>query len=661
MRIFREASWFGIFSATVAFILPFVFSRSLFYGAINGKYFFLLGTVSLVGLWGSYLLIKNRLNLAYVSPRTRPLLWSAGLFLIIHYLSAFVGVYPAGSFFSDIIRSTGVFFLTYIAFFAVLLGVLLTRRDWSLVRRSVALSAALFSVLSLLGVAGLGLTGRFLSINLEIQGLTIANTTFTGVYLLLAFILAIIELVKTEKGSLARKVIAGLAVLIILDPVFVNWHNLASPLGEARASAVTLILFLLYLGAIYLIKKFAGSIKSRLLPALPIVFGLAVVIAVGLLFTPGSFVQRAYEREATAARLIVWETGWQAIQDKPLLGWGPENFRFAFAQHFNNDLYLSENIGETWFDRAHNIVIDTLTTTGVLGLVSYLILVGAFILVIIRARRAETIGETEMYVWLAVPIVHFLQLQTGFDTVVTYGLLAFFLGYGLWLEKEDEGDTPPAVVGPLGNKLTAGVLLILIFVGSYYLIWDEYRDQRAVLNVFTSNNEVVRANYINQALANEISFEQYRLLFNSLTKGLFENINNLEPAERGNFTRAIAGQLEIYDPYFADYLERVPNDYRIRMNYVYLLLLKTAFGDNRAEEAKALIAGSYELSPDNPLTYTLASLAELYSGNLPGAREKLAEGKALNPEIDFTKGVEVYLDEQAANFPNISILRLENL
>jgi len=108
-------------------------------------------------------------------------------------------------------------------------------------------------------------------------------------------------------------------------------------------------------------------------------------------------------------------------------------------------------------------------------------------------------------------------------------------------------------------------------------------------------------------------------------------------------------------------LERVPDDYRIRMNYAYLLLLKTAFGDNRVEEAKALIARSYELSPANPTTYVLGSLAELYSGNLPSARERLAEGQALNPELDFTKGVEVYLDEQAANFPNISILRLENL
>ena len=218
-----------------------------------------------------------------------------------------------------------------------------------------------------------------------------------------------------------------------------------------------------------------------------------------------------------------------------------------------------------------------------------------------------------------------------------------------------------AFIGPLGNKLAAGVLLILILVGGYYLIIDEYRGQRSTLKVVTTTSEVNRVNYIGQALSDEISFEQYRLLFNSLTKGLFENINNLEPAERENFTQAIAGQLEIYDPYFADYLERVPNDYRIRMNYAYLLLLKTAFGDNRAEEAKSLIAGSYKLSPDNPLTYALASLAELYSGNLPAAREKLAEGKALNPEIDFTKGVEAYLDEQAANFPNISILRLENL
>lgn len=661
MQMFKQASWFGILSAVVAFVLPFVFSRSLFYGAINGKYFFLLGAISIAGLWGSYLLFKNRLNLGYVSPQQAPLLWATGVFLIIQYLATFTGAYPAGSLFSDIIRSTGVFFLTYIAFFAVILSTLLTRRDWSLIRWSVALSAGLFSALSLIGVAGLGFTGRFLSINFEIQGLTIANTTFAGVYLLLAFILAIIELIKTKRGTLARKVLIALAVVIVLDPVFINWHNLASPLGEARASVATLILFLFYLVALYLVKKFAGVTKRRLLPVLPIAFGLAVVIAVGFLFTPNSFVQEKYIEVSSAARIISWESGWEGFKDRPILGWGPENFRFAFAQNFDNRLHLSENIGETWFDRAHNIVIDTLTTTGVLGLVSYLILIGAFILVIIRARRAEVISETESYIWYAVPIVHFLQLQTGFDTVATYGLLAFFLGYGLWLEKESGNESSLPLATDSINKIVAGILVILILAGGYYLIWEEYRGQRATLKVFTAANEVNRVNYIGQALGDEVSFEQYRLLFNSLTKGLFENINDLAPSERGNFTRAIASQLEIYDPYFADYLERVPNDYRMRMNYAYLLLLKTAFGDNRAEEAKMLIAESYELSPNNPLTYVLASLAELYSGNLPGAREKLAEGKALNPEIDFTKGVETYLEKQMTNFPNISILRLENL
>lgn len=663
MQTFKQASWLGIFSAVVVFILPFVFSRSLFYGGINGKYFFLLGAVSIVGLGVSYLLLNNRLNLSYVSPRQVSLLWTTGIFLIVQYLATFAGVYSTGSLLSDIVRSTGVFFITYLGFLAIVLATLLKAEDWPLIRRSVAVGAALFSFLSLLGVAGLGLTGRFLNINLEIQGLTIANTTFAGIYLLLAFMLTVVEILKTEKGSLVRKILIGLAVLIVLDPVFVNWHNLPSFIGEARASVATLTVFLVYLLALYLMKRFGGERGRKLLPILPIGLAVAVVIAVGLLFTPGSFVQQAYQKEATAARLIVWQTGWQAFQDQPILGWGPENFRFAFAKHFNNDLYLSENIGETWFDRAHNIVIDTLVSTGILGLLAYLILIGAFVRTIIRARRVGLVGEGESYVWYAVPTLHFLQLQTGFDTVATYGLLTLFLGYGLWLEREvasNEGLRERAL-NPVVNKVTAGILVILILTGGYYLILDEYRSQQAVLNVFTAGNEAARADYIDQALADETSFEQYRLLFNSLTKGLFENINNLSPAEREGLARSVAGQLEIYDPYFADYLDRVPNDYRMRMNYAYLLLLKTAFGDNRTEEAKALIAESYELSPANLLTPVMDSLAELYSGNLVGAREKLAKAKALNPEVEFTKGIENYINVQATNYPRIGLLRLENL
>ena len=72
------------------------------------------------------------------------------------------------------------------------------------------------------------------------------------------------------------------------------------------------------------------------------------------------------------ARYIVWKMAWNGFLERPILGWGLENFNVTFGKHFDSKLYLREYGGEIWFDRAHNIVLDTLINSGIVGLISYL-------------------------------------------------------------------------------------------------------------------------------------------------------------------------------------------------------------------------------------------------------------------------------------------------
>ena len=53
------------------------------------------------------------------------------------------------------------------------------------------------------------------------------------------------------------------------------------------------------------------------------------------------------------------------FKERPIFGWGPENFSIALEKH-----YLPQF--EVWYDRAHNVFFDYLTQTGILGLLSYL-------------------------------------------------------------------------------------------------------------------------------------------------------------------------------------------------------------------------------------------------------------------------------------------------
>lgn len=664
MNDHTKISVYGIGIAIFLFMLPFVTSRHLFYGEVNAKYFYIVGVLSVALLFFCYSLFTCQRIFIF---RGRWLVWSILLFLGVLYLTSFLGVYPERSFLSDLTRGTGVFFITYIALFSLCLSELLRNRDWSIVRWAVAVSATLVSFSTILGAEGLHLAGRFFTVNLSISGATFGNSTFAGTYLLFAFALTLIELFKTDARR--NKLILGFLLLLqFLSPVLFNikillgkvaLSSLANPfvfLGSARASSAALFAIILFILGVILIRRFISK-----KPALNLVWAGLWIFAIGvslfLLFTPGSAVQERYIQESTAARIVVWDSAWEAFKVRPLLGWGPENFRIAFEHHFDNRLYESANLGEVWFDRAHNIFLDALVSIGIIGFVAGVLAILAFIWIVIHATRRGLISVLEGNVLGALMVAHILQLQTGFNTTATYVILGLVFAYALWLEKKmiDQQTTFAWT-----QKMGAVGLGLLVVIASYSLFFSQYVRQNALYRIFVTPQYNEQVAYIHKAMTQQSDIEALRIAFASLTKGLFTEVRDQKG--RGGSVELILEQVALYGDYWKAYVEAHPGDYRGRMNYAYNLLLQTTFGHGQhLEEAKAIIADSYQYSPENPLTYVLDGVAELYSGNLAAAREKIEEAVAVNPEAEFSQRILAYLERQEASFPEITILQLSNL
>jgi O-antigen ligase len=81
-------------------------------------------------------------------------------------------------------------------------------------------------------------------------------------------------------------------------------------------------------------------------------------------------------------RLIMWEAGARATAERPLLGWGPGRFRPATQERVTAEFTRLEGPDKLYFD-AHNLVVETLTATGVPGL---LLALGFAFCAIRRAR-----------------------------------------------------------------------------------------------------------------------------------------------------------------------------------------------------------------------------------------------------------------------------------
>lgn len=160
--------------------------------------------------------------------------------------------------------------------------------------------------------------------------------------------------------------IAGLIVLVlgIYLPAFfskekMNTQSLKKPL---------LIIFAIFL----IINLFFGSTltrfkliteKATLTPQTPTAMGVTQLESGGT--------------ESGSIRLIVWEGALDIWKAHPFLGSGVETFAYAYYNHRP----VAHNLVSEWdflYNKAHNEYLNYLATTGILGLGTYLLMVGVF-------------------------------------------------------------------------------------------------------------------------------------------------------------------------------------------------------------------------------------------------------------------------------------------
>lgn len=659
ITIMKKISAVGICTAVFFGMLPFVYTSRLFHGSENAKFFAMIGVVTLLGLYFAIQLFREKVQ---ISVKGRWLLLSTFGVFVAYYISSFVGVLPEHSFFSDIQRSTGVFYVSYIFLGACILSELLSRNDWVLIRRAIAFSVAVYSLLLWFGPEGFGTTGTFFSINFETSALTLGNTTYAGVYVLLAVAITLIELLQVSYRSRLWWALLGTIAVTLTSPLMFSLNkvfSLGSPVtwvGEARASSVSaFILLLSTLGALWLYRK--TSMRAVVVWTVGWVVIMAVPLA--LLFLPGSAVQDIYSRESTPARIIVWESSYAAIAERPFFGWGPENFRFAHERYFDYGRIVEAGVGELWFDRAHNFFIDTLVSVGIVGLLMIGVGIAFVVRVAIHTYRKEEIYFAEGYVLAILPFIHILQLQTGFDTVASFALLGVIGGYLLWLEKQT---TQGEIVSGLWQKVGAGILVGTLFIGGWFVFVREFQSQQALIATFRPKTAEQQKESLQQVVNGPLDFEILRVSSASLIKGVIEQLSGSDTANAQVIMSRGVEQMVIYEGAYEKYLKQAPNDYRAHINYVYLLMMESVLGgENKLEQAKEILVTAYTLAPQSPTTYVVDAVAHLYSGDIEKAQAIITEARVRYPEAEFIVETERRIKEQVETFPTVSLIPLSNL
>lgn len=366
-------------------------------------------------------------------------------------LSSFTGVDFNLSFWGDIERMLGVFpLLHFLAFYLIIITVFRDWRDWrNLLMVSVA-AAVVETFYVLFGERNYG---------------TFGNTSYVSGYMIFNIYFALILFFRQKNWLLRAFYVIGIILM------FLALQN-ASTRGAYIGFGLSIVL-LFFMVALFSKRKVIrfGSIGLAALFVLAVV--LVYMNADSAVVKSSGLLRRITEINTQAAtfqtRLISWGTAWKDFPNHPVLGTGYGNFAITFDKFFDPKFY-DYTRGETYFDHAHNNLVDIATTTGAVGLITYLFVFGAVVYYLITGLRRGKVPQLEFILLVSLLAAYFIQNIVLFDSFVTYLSLMVTFGLVYWLnhpEKPTEQDEPFSN-REFSSLLIAGALMLfLIFQYNY--------------------------------------------------------------------------------------------------------------------------------------------------------------------------------------------------
>jgi tetratricopeptide (TPR) repeat protein len=127
-------------------------------------------------------------------------------------------------------------------------------------------------------------------------------------------------------------------------------------------------------------------------------------------------------------RVMAWGVAIDAWKEKPLLGWGPNNFYYAFNKYYRPE-FLRYGWGETWFDNAHNIIMNTLATQGIFGLMVYVAVFAVGIWSLTIAYKKQRVPMHVMVFGIGFLVAHLIHNIFVFENPTSYLYFSLFLAF----------------------------------------------------------------------------------------------------------------------------------------------------------------------------------------------------------------------------------------
>lgn len=398
-------------------------------------------------------------------------------YFIAILISCFSGVDFNLSFWGDAERMLGLFHLAhFFIFYLIIITAFRSWRDWQVLFLS---SVAVATVVSLIGLFGADPYS------------TIGNTAYVSGYLIFGIYFVFLLFFRSENKGMRCLYLLPLFIMLM------EFKNMRTS-GAIIALGVSILLLFLLLGLSHANKKVrVGSLISFLVAVVAI---LVVFSQSDAAWFQNSFLRNLTSQKATfQTRLISWRGAVKDFHNHPVIGVGFGNYAIIFDKMFDSKFY-NYATGDTYFDRAHNNLIDIASTTGLVGLITYLsiFLAAAYYLwneFKLNGKRTGSdpsgLNNIEIIILTSLLAAYFIQNLAIFDSFTTLMGLTITLGFIYWLnfrrnnEKTSERQPRFVIKSDSGELICLIIFLLATFIFTNYYNIKTFKMFQGSIDAYT--------------------------------------------------------------------------------------------------------------------------------------------------------------------------------
>jgi O-antigen ligase/tetratricopeptide (TPR) repeat protein len=662
-KILRYITLVGLF--IIPFI-PLLVANTLFFPFITGKNFGFRIIVEIVFAAWVILAVTDKA----FRPKLNMLMYAFMAFVAIIGIADIVGVAPFKSFWSNYERMEGWVTLAHLfAYFIVLGTVLAKEKLWDAFWQTTLGVNAVIMLYSVLQIKGL------LTIN---QGgvrvdATFGNATYLAIYTVFSIFIAGLFLLRRsdsyqnfKNGFLYLGFNVGFFFLMLpnlsvsaLDksasaPVylwaFIGWIGvnlalyLTSFLKQEKVMYGLLVVFNLFVlyytatrGAI--LGLIGGVFVSGLLIAIfernnklmrRVAIGMiATTVAIVAIFMAvrntefvrnspvlGRFASISMTERTTLSRFKLWNMAIDGFKERPVLGWGQENFNYVFNEYFNPELYNQEQ----WFDRTHNVIFDWLIAGGILGLAAYLAVFGGTVYYIWKAKGDESFTIAEKSLLTGLLAGYFIHNLFVFDNLTSY---LMYFGVVAYVYNRTTL-RPERVSQPVENSVVVPVVVVAFLAIMFVVNVKPYLANRTLITALNLQQSEASGDITPNvnAFKDALSYESYG------NSEIREQILSLA-SQAARVQQSLTGKDELLKLALEEgkkQTELTPNDARYQVFYGTYLVQS-----GNAKEAIPYLEKAVTLSPKKQAIIFALAGAHLNEKNFPRAQELLKTAYELEP------------------------------